>query len=212
MTTPARDHLTYVMRRVVDALKTEAFYSRALRAAVRELYRGGDAGDFIDKLAGLVEEQFRRAWNEGARDAGFTGEMTDDDLLPLIERMAAEQEHMYAYADAIEQAGKDGSPIAPLYERADMWAARYSEIRDWARVHFGGKGKLFEWVMSPEKEHCDSCEKLNGIVKWGYEWEEARIIPGAAGAEYLTCGGWRCGCSLQKTDKPRTESPFPSLP
>ena len=199
----ARANLLAAVRLVTAALKTEAFYSRALRAAVRELYRGGDAGDFIDKLAGLVEEQFRRAWNEGARDAGFTGEMTDDDLLPLIDRMAAEQEFIFAYADAIEQAGKDGSPIAPLYERADMWAARYNEIRDWARVHFG-KRDMYKWVVGPT-EHCDTCQSLNGTVASGEAWEAARargIYPQSR--EGLDCGGWRCQCELQPTKDPPT--------
>lgn len=198
----ARDNLLAAVRLVTAALKTEAFYSRALRNAVRDLYRGGDAGAFIDRLSTLVEDQFRRAWNEGARDAGFTGEMTDDDLLPLIDRMAAEQEYMYAYADAIEQAGKDGSPIAPLYERADMWAARYKEIRDWARVHFGGK-KRYRWVVGPT-EHCEDCARLSGTVATGEAWEEARARGIYPQARDLECGGWRCQCSLQPTDEPPT--------
>lgn len=199
---PARANLLRALRLVLGATKTEAFYRRALRSAVRELYRGGDAGEFVDTLAALIEEQFRRAWNEGARDAGFTGEMTDEDLLPLIERMAAEQEHMYAFADAIEKAGKDGAPIAPLYERADMWASRYNEIRDWARVHFGGK-KRYKWVVG-NTEHCEDCLALNGAVATGEAWEEARGRGVYPQSRDLECGGWRCQCELRPTDDPVT--------
>lgn len=198
----ARANLLAAVRVVAAALKTESFYRRALRGAVLDLYRGGDAGDFLDRLTALVEDQFRRAWNEGARDAGFAGEMTDADLLPLIERMAAEQDHMFAFADAIEQAAREEKPIAPLYDRADMWASRYNEIRDWARVHFGGK-RRYKWVVGPT-EHCEDCARLSGTVATGEEWEAARARGIYPQARDLECGGWRCQCSLQPTDEPPT--------
>ncbi len=65
--TPARAILAKLEKRV-RVIKTQAFYDRALRAAVWDFYRGDmDAFGFIDKMVYLITEQFTRAWNEGMR-------------------------------------------------------------------------------------------------------------------------------------------------
>ena len=53
----AQDNLRLTVIRIADLLaefgytaKTEGFYNRALRAAIRALYNGGDPGAFIDTL------------------------------------------------------------------------------------------------------------------------------------------------------------------
>src|SRR3990167_7441782 len=46
-------------------LKTVQYYERALRGAVLGLYRGEiDGIEFVGEMIRLIEEQFRRAWNE----------------------------------------------------------------------------------------------------------------------------------------------------
>src|SRR5512137_1880428 len=67
-----------------DALKTEAYYNRALNQAVLEFYRDEmDAGEFIDEMIRLIEGQFERAWNEGSRDVGVdpADHTADDDAV-----------------------------------------------------------------------------------------------------------------------------------
>lgn len=202
-----------IVYRFAYAVKTENYYRRAIYESIRDLYTEKiDADGFIDKLAGLIEDQFRRAWNEGARNAGFDPEqMTDEDMLPLIDRMAQEQEFMYGLADDVEAARAKETGTAQFQSRADAWANKYNEVRDWAQTHFAGK-KRFKWVVDPEKEHCHSClDILNGIVATGEQWEEARARGIYPQSNSLECGGYHCGCTLEPTDEPLTEGGIPDI-
>ena len=190
----------------MQAVKTVAYYVRALRRAVLNFYRGEmDAFEFIDDMVGLIEGQFTRAWNEGAREAGTEPkDMTDEDKLILIDRMEQEQQFILGFASDIETARMEQTPITPLYNRVELWANRYNEVRNEAIIHFR-KGKL-EWKLGQTEEHCTTCAALNGIVALAEEWEQSGIRPQNAPNEILECGGWQCDCSLDPTDKRKTNN------
>jgi len=188
------------LTQTIANLKTEAHYDRVLRRAVRDLYTSKiDESEFIDIQIRLVEEQFGRAWREGARDVDFNPEnMTDDDMTVLAERVETEKDRILDYAQSVLDAREAGNPVDPLVVRADMWAARYPEVRDAARAHFGGRMHL-RWQYGPT-EHCDDCLRLNGTVAEAREWEQARqrgIYPRSA---ELACHGFNCACELIPTD------------
>jgi hypothetical protein len=129
--------------------------------------------------------------------------MEDDDLLVLEERIEQEQEFILGFASDIETARMEQKPIAPLYNRVDMWANRYNDVKNQAIVHFGKRTKL-EWQLGETEEHCGTCAELNGTVAFAYEWEQAGLRPQNAPNDMLECGGWQCGCQLTPTDKRRT--------
>jgi len=207
----ARDNLANAVRIVTEAMKTQSYYKRVLNRAVLQFYRGDvDAFSFIDTMIRLIDDQFRRAWNEGARAVGYDPEdMTQDDLFVLLERQEQEKEYILNFASGIESARLNDQSVKPFQNRAAMWANRYNEIRDWAKSYFGGQARL-EWVLGPT-EHCESCLALEGTVAPAYQWEEARAAGIYPKSKRLQCGGYNCQCSLQATAKPLTPGNIPSI-
>lgn len=211
---PARSHLlrtyTAIVRALDAAYKTEAYYERALNRAVLDFYQGGDAGAFIDKMLYLIDEQFGRAWREGARDVGYNPQdFTEEDDAVLQERINAEREFILDYADRIEKAREAGDPVKPFQDRVSLWAGRYNEVRDQARAHFGGKEQMLIWRVGPT-EHCDTCQTLDGTIAPASEWEEAHGRGIYPKSPELDCHGFRCQCELYVTDAKRpTEGGIP---
>jgi hypothetical protein len=194
---------------VEAALRTVNYYERTLNRAVLGFYRGDiEAGAFIDRMLSLIEDQFRRAWNEGARDVGYSPQqMTDDDLLVLLERTEQEKEYILDFAAGIEKARFEGGDVRPFQDRVGMWAGRYNEVRDMARAHFGGKTRL-AWTLGLS-EHCESCLRLDGVVATAEDWAAARARGIYPRSRSLACGGYRCQCSLEPTTAPLTPGGIP---
>jgi len=196
------------MQAELDAMKTEAFYRRSLRNAVRDLYDGGDPGAFIDRLIYLIEEQFRRAWNEGARNVGVDpASMTAADREKLQARIDQEFNHVLDFAEAIQTAAEKEQPLESLYSRADMWAARYNEIVNAAMTNFGKQTRL-RWEVGPT-EHCEDCLALNGYIATAEEWDRARGRGYYPQSPQLECHGFNCRCTLNPTTSPVTPGGLP---
>jgi hypothetical protein len=190
-------------------LKTEGYYSRVLNHNVLLLYNGEmDQGEFVDELARLIDEQFRRAWRAGAEDVGVEQDkITEDDWQPLEDRILAEYDYVDAYAADIASAAEQGRDIKPYQDRVDMWSGRYREVQDEARIYFSkGTGQMFEWVYGDTVEHCADCERLSGTVANADDWAASGWQPQSRDLE---CGGWNCQCRLEPTDKPKSEGGIP---
>jgi len=188
-----------------EIIKTVAYYRRALRRAVLDFYRAEiDAFEFIGDMIRLIKEQFTRAWNEGAREVGKEPkDMTEEDAELLQERIDQEQEFILGYASDIETAAAARTPIAPLYNRVELWVNRYNEVKAEAMIHFGKRVKL-EWQLGETEDHCATCLKLNGTVAFAFEWEQSGVRPQSAPNPVLECGGWNCDCRLEVTQRRRT--------
>ena len=199
---PARAILAELEKRV-NVAKTQAFYDRALRAAVWDFYRGDtDAFGFIAKMVYLITEQFTRAWNEGMRsvDLDPKEDMEPDWQAVLDDRIEQEVNAVEKFAGDIETAAadKENNPPGPLLARVSMWSNRYNEIVSLS-VATCGRQKL-EWVLGPT-EHCDTCLRLSGCVDWSENWAESGWLPQT---NMLACGGFKCQCKLEPTKKRRT--------
>jgi hypothetical protein len=197
----ARLNVISAVKLIEGATKTVGYFRRVLNKAVLDFYRDDiTAFEFIDIMTRLIEDQYRRAWNQGARDVGFNPkDMTDDDILTIMERIDREKEYILDFAGGIENARLTGGSVGPYQSRVDMWANRYNEIRDWARIYFADM-KRFVWVLGPT-EHCDSCKALAGTVATGLQWRFARAEGIYPKSRRLQCGGFRCQCSLNPTKR-----------
>ena len=186
--------------------KTAGAYEGHVWAYMREFFTGGDAFGFIDNMASEIENQFGRAWREGAAEMGVEpGDFTEEDDNVLAAMITNEQNYLDGIAGDIEAFIAEGGHTdaefnAAFRNRASLWGRGYDGVVNDAKLHFGDKDKL-EWILGATEKHCSTCASLNGIVAWAREWAEAGVKPQGS---MLECGGWNCDCSLEPTDARRT--------
>ena len=196
-------------------VKTAAAYELHVWAYMREFFTSGDAFAFLDSMANEIENQFTRAWNEGAREMGVEpGDMSEDDLLILEDLIVTEQNFLDGIAGDIEEYIAEGGHTdaefnARFRARAGLWANGYNSMVTQAKLHFGDRDKL-EWVLGATEQHCETgqngrpgigCKDLAGMVLYAREWVEAGVKPQSSSTN---CGGWECQCELRPTTKRRT--------
>jgi len=190
------------------AYKTYDYMLRQVEGLVNGVYSGVIGGDFIDTIANLISGQLTQAYNTAYKDEGYTGDLPDY-LSASLESMILNQ---YTFVDQfyrdIVDARIDGTPLAPLLSRAQMWANRYNEAYNEAvRLIAKENGNNLVWQYG-EAEHCTTCQSLNGIVAGAKEWDTLGVKPQNAPNSKLECGGWKCQCALVPTDKRRSPNAY----
>mgnify|MGYP001166002308 FL=1 len=159
-----------------------------------------------------IEKQFTAAWQDGMMDVGVNAEeMTQAEKQELDSAIIKERGFVTGFLSDIEQARLNGKPLDPFISRAALWANRYAQIRTQAKIE-AAKNQPLEWILGETEKHCPSCAKLAGIVKRAQFWRDAGVEPKNAPNSKLDCGGWRCDCRLDPTEKPITRGPLPALP
>lgn len=197
----------------LDGLKTVGDFRRNIRAQIYRRWADVDNdAQFIIGMNGSIDRGFNQAWAQGAAVCGVKmDELTNAERDALQQRINDQfpyitQFGVYIALNTKELGGKRG----PLYDRAELWVARYGEIVNQAKA-LACKDQKLIWNLGPT-EHCGSCIRLSGRVKRGSYWTEKGILPRRAGAGYLDCGGYNCQCSLDPTTAPITPGPLPRLP
>lgn len=196
----------HLSEHTLEILKSIGTYGRQLWKYCLDLYRSGDGGMFLNQFIEAIGNQMTRAWNEGAREMGVEPEeMTDTDKAELKAIIDSEYDHVLDLGEAIliSRNGTMEEFRQQFRPRIDMWVARYNDAANRAKVYFGGRQRLV-WTLGATEEHCTTCAALNGIVAFAYEWEQSGIRPQSPPNEILSCGGWKCDCSLMPTDKRRS--------
>lgn len=197
-----------------DATKTYEHYSRSIRQRVEALYAGEmTEGAFVDFMAEIIPQQLRRAWNEGMRENGLDPETEmepewEDQLQAMIE---SEFDFVDGFAADIVDGAKREAGVDQFLARADLWANRYNDVLNEARLMSSDARVKYVWRLGATEEHCQTCAALNGIVATSREWEESRFRPQEPPNELLECGGWRCDCSLEKTSERKTPGALDKL-
>ena len=208
-------HLERLARNI--AVKTLEMYQRQLWSYALDFFRGdmSDA-EFESAFFAAIEGQLTKAWNEGADEVGVLPEDFTDEDNAIIEGIIADEQSYVtnlgvAILDAIE-ALVDPKKIteeelnafrSEFGARVDIWTNRYVDVNNQAKLHFGGKEKLV-WRLGATEEHCESCLALDGIVAYAEEWDEAGVHPQGPPNGAISCGGWRCDCTLDSTNERRT--------
>lgn len=192
---------------LLSSVKTEAYYARVLSKGVRDLYNNRTTEDeLLDTMIRLLDEQMRRAWNEGMRENDLDPEqdMTLEWELILQDIINNEFDHVGSFISDVVAARDAGEPISPLLARADLWAGRYADVVNRAKLETADKEEKLEWKLGATEEHCDTCAALNGLVAYASEWQMSGFHPQQPDNPLLACHGWRCDCSLEPTDKRRS--------
>ena len=205
-------HLTGRARWVASAQKSEAYKSQdffltAIERMVRNVYYGFMGGDFIDVMANLISGQIMDAYQQAWLDDGGS--------LPIPEYLTSAAEadilRQYDFVDQyyrdIVDARVDKTAVEPLIARAQLWANQWNNSYNNASLLIQKEeGGNLIWKLGATEKHCDTCSSLNGIVASAKEWEESGYKPQNPPNSYLTCGGWRCDCSLEPTEQRRSRN------
>jgi hypothetical protein len=205
------------------AMKSFDDYKGQIYALVTDLFEGVIIeSDFVDGMADIIPGNLTDAWNEGMSENGLD---PDEDMLPewqdqIDAMILSEYDYVDGFAAAI--AANAGSPepnLDAVLSRADLWAQRYTDVYNEAKIRTAEKGQRFVWEIGSTEENCWICKALNGIVAFAFEWEEAGFRPQEPPNDLLSmdrggekgCGGWRCDCSLTPTNKRRTQKALDRL-
>ena len=183
--------------------------------------------DFVDTLTQVISDYMREAWIAGMAENDIAVEDMFPDWETKIEDIASSEiDHLPDVMGFIEELagnvraamsedaaqGKqaEADALAQIGARADMWAARWNDVYNQSVLETSRPGDRLEWVYG-DTDHCDTCAALNGVVATAQEWEDSGYHPQQPPNESLDCGGWRCQCYLQPTDKRRTRGGIPDL-
>jgi hypothetical protein len=196
----------------VDEFKTEAYFQRHINGLVRGVYSGNIGGEFVDVFANLISGQLTDAYEKAWQ--------ADGNELPLPDYLNASLQELvsnqYAYVDdfyrAIVDARIDNTGVSGMVARGELWANRYKEATAEAarQIALENGGKL-QWKLGKTEEHCTTCAQLDGLVAYAKEWETANFRPQSAPNVMLECGGWRCDCALEPTDRRRSSKVLDTL-
>jgi hypothetical protein len=195
--------------------KTFGYMQATITHLVTSVYNGYMGGEFVDILGNLLTGQITQAYQLAWEDDGNTSYFLPDFLQSSLNQMLQQQvnfDWIYQYYKDIIDARVDGTPIAPLLARADLWANRYNEaynqaVAEIAKVN-GGKLK---WVEGDTLHKCTTCLALDGIVLYAKEWEQLGVKPQNAPNPMLECDGWNCDCRLEPTSQRRTAKGFDTV-
>lgn len=104
------------------------------------------------------------------------------------------------------------SVIAPpelgaMLNRAQLWGSKGLDGIYNVGLTLGRGNKMMEWFLG-DTDHCESCLAAAGQVHRALTWLKAGIVPRS---DRLHCGGFKCGCDLQETDK-RANGRLSSIP
>lgn len=186
---------------ITAAVKTVKHYERVMRELVHDLYNERITPfDFESGMLDLIANQYRRAWNEGMRLAGLSpADMTAEMERLLQEAMSNELQYVQGLIDDILAGRINGVGFDSFYNRVDMWANRYVDIRNRAKIAAGMLlGKKYVWRRGPTSDGCLDCVSYDGQVKTAAEWDEIFRTTGHRPQSHtLGCKGFRCLCELE---------------
>lgn len=202
-----------LLRSVFSEIKTLEYFQTNIDHLVKSVYGGHMGGDFVDIMGNLITGQMADAYRRAWVDNDGTGNLPEY-LQTSLDEFVAQNinfDWIYQYYKDIVDARIDGTSIEPLLARAQMWANRYREATAEAvRLITAENGGKLIWIFG-DAEHCETCQSLNGIVAFATEWQTSGFKPQAAPNPLLICGGWRCKCKLEKTDKRRSPKALDTL-
>lgn len=199
---------------LAEAASHQDDFGRAIRAVARGLWVGVyDYYQAWEAMDATIRRYLPLAWYEGARECGIEpSELTPEERQALALMIQGELGQLNAFLTAIEQGSKaNGGKLRPFLYRASMWAMRYQDARNQARVMANADQKLC-WTWNPEKEHCPTCAKLNGKIKRASFWKREGVFPQNPPNDKLECKGWQCGCELAPTEERCSPGPLPKCP
>lgn len=189
-------------------VKTEGFMNRAIDNLVKDLYNGEITKDQFDgRMFDLVDDQMRRAFNEGMRLNGLdpVNDMTDAWRAIYQDKTLSQVEFIDKFSKDILNNADQVAGYDKLLERADLWSNQYPSMVNEAKLVTAYPKDSYQWHLGATEEHCSTCSMLDGQIHSAQWWLDSGYHPGNPPNGALECGGWRCDCTLEYTDEPADE-------
>lgn len=188
-------------------------YRRAIRSAVRGLWRGyWDQFRFTDIMRITINQGFTNAWLEGAEECDvYSGEYTEEEIDELADRIFSELLFVPDFGYAIVEGSRANKGLLRVqFTRAELWIKRYQAIKNRAMVMSCGDRKLI-WKYKHEAKHCPDCLRLDGQIRRASVWREADLEPQSPRLECVRSAGGVsvCRCHFETTDQPATRGHIP---
>lgn len=202
-------------------IKSYDYFLQQLERLIRSVYEGNLGGEFMDIMANLISGQLTDAYQTAIDEAGLSpDEVTDEMKQQLDDFIVSEYDHVDGLYQDIVDARVDETPLEPLLERAQLWAGRWTDVYNAAKLEISAElGEKMMWNLGATEHHCPKCIRLNGIVLFASEWQELDVRPQNPPNPALTgevdgekcCEGWRCDCSLDATEQRRSPNGFDTV-
>lgn len=215
--TRAADTVTSKVKSLSLALKQSAGairYRKNIAGLAQNLWNGTISGsEFLSVMKSqIIPLGFEQAWLDGSAAEGITeyDDLNKDEKQRLRERISAEKTYVRGFRDYIVEHSKaEGFHLVSLEPRIDLWANRYTEVMNEAKVMAGGDRK-YRWVLHA-RESCRSCLRLAGQVRRMSFWQEHDCWPQHHDLECMTDAGGPtvCQCEFEETDEPCSHGPLP---
>lgn len=191
---------------------TAGKYGDEIRKNAAAYWQEGVAGSFISRMNQTIKFGLRDAWSLAADDLGIApDEITPEELKERDAIITEEQSHVRDLLAYLKELANDRTrKLSDADARLDLWAERFGDMQNKAKLILGRDTRL-EWVYG-DTEHCNSCARLNGIVKRASFWVKHGVQPGNPPNEKLECGGWRCQCNLVPSESRLSPGKLPRLP
>lgn len=164
--------------------------------------------DFVETMQEIMGRYLDEAFYSAADVLGFLrNEVIDHVLEWLANQIDSELPFYHPLADFIRERQRTGASFGDIEERASLWSNEYERVYNRALTIFDDDARL-KWMVSPNKEHCTDCGKMNGRVYRASTWRNAGIYPRD---RKLECCGYKCGCNFVVTDEPLTSGAPPKV-
>lgn len=183
-----------------DYPTTQALFIRdvsdLLKSAASGLNPYLDRRAFAVTMRSLLKNYGLQAYKDGMRQGGVTVDTLDpEDNMAYMRVFVDQSQYIGGLADAVF---KDKAvTLANAQDRAAMWGKSLQAFDDEGLASADANG-MYRWVMDVLKEHCPTCLRMNGQIHRLRTFKARKIMPRS---KALVCGGWRCGCYLEKTSE-----------
>jgi len=94
---------------------------------------------------------------------------------------------------------EDGGKGYNIVAKAMLWAVFLAGVYELGKLYNDSRNPYLEWNITPGKDSCTDCLRLNGQVHRRSDWQASGWIPKR---RRLECNGYNCGCYFVEVDGP----------
>ena len=216
----------YLSDETKAALSSADYKNEIMALIILLYYYKIDAIGFNVGMNTLISKYIFAAYVTAWEQNGTGGSMPPELMRAYNDAVMAQKGFVQGLYEDVLAARASGKPLSSLLSRAELWGTHYTQehnnalgliatiIAALSRLLSGQPATPTEppappvinmvWHEGDTMEKCDVCMALDGIVAPVELWRELHVTPQNAPNDKLTCGGWRCQCTLVMTNEPAT--------